>query len=148
MGRIFGGFGGSSEISAQITENFGGVVLGVGPGPGFYHPAVCSDEDGNPCSPFLIGAFGGAVSKGNRAISIIQEIGCQAGFANPCFQILRGTEGDAQQCGVFVSEVLGSVTEPLSFFGSTAAKGAGKKPDQHVFPRIIRKTDAFPILIG
>jgi hypothetical protein len=69
-GQIYGDFGGLSEISAQIFEYFGGVVLGIGFGPGFYHPAVCADEYGNPRSTFLIGGFRGTVCESDGAVGI------------------------------------------------------------------------------
>ena len=135
-------------MSAQISENFGGVVLWIWPGPAFYHFAICSDEDRNTGRSFLIGAFRRTVSKGNRAVGIAKEIGRQTGFGRPFSQVLRGAEGDAQQFGVFVFKLLGSITEPFGFFGSSTAKGAREKPDQHIFTSIICKAYVFSVLIG
>jgi hypothetical protein len=43
---------------------------------------------------------------------------------------------------------LGSITEPIGLLGSIIPEGAGIKPDQDVFARVIREANVLPILIG
>lgn len=108
------------------------MIFGIGLGVGFNHLAVRPDQHGNPCRLFLIRANRGAIGKGYRTVGVTQQIGRQTGFADPCFQIGRRTEGYAQQFGVPVLEFPGSITEPFGLFGSPAAKGTREKPDQYV----------------
>jgi hypothetical protein len=70
------------------------------------------------------------------------------GFFGPRLQVLSGTEGDADNLGILVFEVLGSITEPNGLLRSIAAECAGIEPDQHVFSRIICEIHALAILIG
>jgi hypothetical protein len=133
---------------AQIPKHLVRVALGIGHFIGFKHPTVRPNQCGNPYWLFLIGAFGRAISHGNRAIGIIQVVGDETRLLGPRFQVLGWTEGYAEHYGILVFEVLGSITEPIGLFRSIAAKGTRVEPDQHVVSRIIRKADAFPILIG
>lgn len=109
---------------------------------------VGTDEDGNPRRALLVGAFGCPISQGHRAVVIAQQIGGQANLVAPGFQIIRRTEGNPQNNSVFVSIVMGSITEPVGLLGSIVAKGAGIEPDQDVLARVIREADVLPVLIG
>jgi hypothetical protein len=70
------------------------------------------------------------------------------GFFGPRLQVLSRTEGDADNLGILVFEVLGSITEPNGLFRSIAAESARIEPDQDVFSRIIGETYALALLTG
>ncbi len=124
------------------------MPLGVGRGIGLHHLAVRADQHRNPRGFFLVRGFGRAISHGHRAVGIAQQFGGETDLVAPPFQVLRRAEGDAEQNCIPIGEVLGSITEPIGFFGSATAEGAREEPDQHVPSRIVREADMVPILIG
>ena len=109
---------------------------------------VRPDEHGDPRCAFLVRAFRRAIGHGDGPVGIAQQVGCQADVAAPLFQIIRRTEGNAQNDGVLVSIVLGSITEPVGLLGSIVPEGAGIEPEQDVLARVIREADILPVLIG
>lgn len=109
--------------------------------------AVGTDEDGHPRRLFLIGACRGTVGHCDGTIGVPQQLGLEPDLIPPGLQILGGAEGNAQQYGVLVGEILGSSTEPIGFLRSPAAKGARKEPDQNISSRVIRKADILAVLI-
>ena len=100
--------------------------------------AVGPYEHGDACCAFLVCAFRRAIGQGDGPIGIAQQVGGQADVAAPLFQIIRRTEGNAQNDGVLVSIVLGSITEPVGLLSSIVAEGAGIEPEQDVLARVIR----------
>lgn len=124
------------------------MPLGIGLGIGFHDLAVRPDQHGKPCWLFLIRAFSGTIGHRHRTIGVTQEVCRQTCLVEPCFQVFRRAERYAEQRGVFVFEFLGSITEPLGFFGSPTAERAGEKPDQHVPSGVIGKVYGLAVLIG
>ena len=100
--------------------------------------AVGPYEHGNTCCAFLFSAFRRAIGQGDGPIGIAQQVGGQADFIAPLFQVFRRAEGDSQYDGVLVSIVLGSITEPVGLLSSIVAEGAGIEPEQDVLARVIR----------
>jgi hypothetical protein len=100
--------------------------------------AVGPYEHGNACCAFLVSTFRRAIGQCDGPIGIAQQVGGQAYFIAPLFQVVRRAEGDSQYDGVLVSIVLGSITEPVGLLSSIVAKGAGIEPEQDVLARVIR----------
>ena len=99
---------------------------------------VRTDEHGDSRCAFLVRAFRRAIGQCDGPIGIAQQVGGQADFIAPLFQVLRRAEGDSQYDGVLVSIVLGSITEPVGLLSSIVAEGAGIEPEQDVLARVIR----------
>lgn len=114
----------------------------------FYHPAIGADQYGQTHSSFLIAAVRRAIGHRDRTVGVVQQVGGETSLCAPARQIFWRAESNADQRSVPVLEFRGSITEPLGFGRSSAAKSARKKPDQHILSGVIGKADGIPVLIG
>ncbi len=136
-----------SDGLSQIAQNLARMGLGIRDIVNLANLALGADQNGKPFRPLLIRAFRRAVFNRDGTLGIAQEVEVEPDRLAPCLQLRGRAEGYGEQGRVLVGKVLGSITEPVGFFGSIVSIGAGKEPDQHVPAGEIGETNFLAMLI-
>jgi hypothetical protein len=133
--------------TVQIGQNLRWMVGRFDLVIGLDHLAIGTHEHGFARAPGAV-RFRHAEGLGHGPVLVAQQIIGKGKFVAEFAVLGRSVIAEPNNGGVAVFKILGSITEPISFNGSTRRISLGIPPKQHITPGEIRLGNLIAILIG